>query len=568
MNPLKKSTQLKNLIQSPDLAFLMEAHNGLSAKIVEEAGFKGIWGSGLSISASLGVRDNNEASWTQVLDVAEYMSDATTIPILLDADTGYGNFNNMRRLVKKAEQIQLGGLCIEDKIFPKTNSFLRGEKQPLAQIEEFCGKIKAGLDARQDSDFCIVARVEALIAGHGMEEALKRAHAYREAGAHAILIHSKINKADEIIEFMKQWNCDHPIVIVPTKYYATPTQEFRKHKISTVIWANHLLRSSITAMQKVSAQIFQDESLVHVEKQVASVQEIFRLQNDQELEEAEKKYFQNAEQIQKECNSHVIFLAAGQGEDVAELTHDRPKALLQVHGTPIIQVAMEQFKKIGLDSTSMTIVSGYKSETFPKWDVNFINNVHYKNSSELTSLHLAFENRQGQTYICYGDVVFRHHVIHLLNDALDEAKKLSDGPHIAIVVDTKMEDRAPTYKGDFITASGSLNSLRPQEFLGMFQPTNHVVLQAATTTKEQSPHMKMDGEWIGLLGMDDEGTKKVQSILNELSKQDNFHQLTMIDLFNKLINQDVKISIASIQGEWMDVDSYLDFEKVQHFSVT
>ena len=94
---MKKTTQLRTMVNSPEMAFLMEAHNGLSAKIVEEAGFKGIWGSGLSISAALGVRDNNEASWTQVLDVLECMSDATTIPILLDGDTGYGNFNNMRK---------------------------------------------------------------------------------------------------------------------------------------------------------------------------------------------------------------------------------------------------------------------------------------------------------------------------------------------------------------------------------------------------------------------------------------------------------------------------------------
>ncbi|MCG8336233.1 MAG: isocitrate lyase/PEP mutase family protein, partial [Proteobacteria bacterium] len=105
---MKKTTQLRKIVESPSLEFIMEAHNGLSAKIVEEAGFKGIWGSGLSISASLGVRDNNEASWTQILDIIEYMSDATTIPILLDGDTGYGNFNNMRRLVKKLEQRGVG----------------------------------------------------------------------------------------------------------------------------------------------------------------------------------------------------------------------------------------------------------------------------------------------------------------------------------------------------------------------------------------------------------------------------------------------------------------------------
>src|SRR5215510_9533093 len=136
---LSKARQFKRLLQSKRLEFLMEAHNALSARIVEEAGFRGIWASGLSISAALGVRDNNEASWTQVLEVVEFMSDATRIPILLDADTGYGNFNAVRRLVRKLEQRGVAGVCLEDKLFPKTNSFLNGTAQPLADADEFCG---------------------------------------------------------------------------------------------------------------------------------------------------------------------------------------------------------------------------------------------------------------------------------------------------------------------------------------------------------------------------------------------------------------------------------------------
>jgi len=168
---------LRQLLLSPDLSFLMEAHNGLSAKIVEEAGFQGIWASGLSVSASLGVRDNNEASWTQLLEVLEFMADATTIPILVDGDTGFGNFNNVRRLVRKLCERGIAGVCIEDKLFPKTNSFI-GDHQPLADREEFCGRIKAGKDSQTDDDFSIVARVEALIAGQGLDEALRRAEAY------------------------------------------------------------------------------------------------------------------------------------------------------------------------------------------------------------------------------------------------------------------------------------------------------------------------------------------------------------------------------------------------------
>ena len=108
-----------------------------------QQGFKGIWGSGLSVSAQLGVRDSNEASWTQVMEVLEFMSDASDVPILLDADTGYGNFNNARRLVNKLEKIGVAGACLEDKLFPKTNSLLDGRAQPLADVEEFSLKIKA-----------------------------------------------------------------------------------------------------------------------------------------------------------------------------------------------------------------------------------------------------------------------------------------------------------------------------------------------------------------------------------------------------------------------------------------
>ena len=291
-NLIKKTTQLKNMINSNKLEFLMEAHNGISAKIVEEAGFKGIWASGLSISSSLGVRDCNEASWTQVLDVVEYMSDCTNIPILLDGDTGYGNFNNARRLIKKLEQRDIAGVCLEDKIFPKTNSFINGEKQDLANIDEFCGKIRACKDSQTDEDFVVVARLESFITGKGLDDALNRAEAYSKAGADAILVHSKKSEPSDIENFMEKWKKynDKPIVIVPTKYWTTPTDNFRDLNISTAIWANHNIRCAVKEMQKVTERIYEDESLVNIENEIVPVSEIFRLQNNDELKEAERLY--------------------------------------------------------------------------------------------------------------------------------------------------------------------------------------------------------------------------------------------------------------------------------------
>lgn len=268
----------------------MEAHNGLSAKIVQEAGFKGIWASSLSISSSLGVRDSNEASWTQILEILEFMSDAAEIPILVDADTGYGNFNNLRRLVKKLEQREIAGLCIEDKKFPKTNSLLAGVKQPLAEIDEFAGKVKAAKDTQSDENFCVVARIEAFIAGYGLSEALKRAEAYHIAGADGILVHSKEESPDQVVSFLNEWQNTSPVILVPTAYYTTPTRTLIDAGADVIIWANHLLRSSVRAMQNTAAKIFTEQRIDNLDEEIVPVNEIFRLQDVDELKQAEKRY--------------------------------------------------------------------------------------------------------------------------------------------------------------------------------------------------------------------------------------------------------------------------------------
>jgi phosphoenolpyruvate phosphomutase len=293
---ITKAQKLRDLLSSNQLEFIMEAHSGLSAKIVEEAGFKGIWASGLSMSAVHGVRDNNELSWTDVVNALKFMSNATTIPILLDADTGYGSFNNFVQLLQELVKHDIGGVVIEDKIFPKTNSFINGEKQELANIVEFSRKITAGKDFLKSigrEDFVICARLESYITGLGHEDAMKRAIAYAEAGADAILCHSKLADSVEIDGFMKDWKTKHPevpVIIVPTKYYKVPTQHFADSGVSLIIWANHNLRSSIKAIQETTQQIFADSSLINVEQNVAKLEEVFRLQNAEALEIAEKKY--------------------------------------------------------------------------------------------------------------------------------------------------------------------------------------------------------------------------------------------------------------------------------------
>src|SRR5581483_11615990 len=400
----RRCAKLRQMLSSDQLEFLLEAHNGLSARIVREAGFGGIWASGLSISAQLGVRDNNEASWTQVVDVLEFMADASDLPILLDGDTGYGNFNNMRRLVRKLEQRGIAGVCIEDKQFPKTNSFLNGERQPLADIAEFAGKIAAGKDTQTDPDFSIVARVEALIAGWGMDEALRRAEAYRRAGADAILIHSKLSKPDEIVAFTREWAAPSPLVIVPTRYYSTPTEVFRKAGISMVIWANHLVRAATAAMQSVAKEIFSSQTLVNVEDRIVPVNEIFRLQDADEYSAAERLYLSASE-----ASRSAVVLAASRGRGLDSMTADRPKVMLPIAGKPLLRWLVDSFKKEHVND--ITVVGGYRADAIDTAGIRLVVNERYEQSGELASLACAIDSLESDTVISYGDLLFRSHVV-------------------------------------------------------------------------------------------------------------------------------------------------------------
>lgn len=532
---LSKTQQLRKLLQSPQLEFIMEAHNGLSATIVEETGFKGIWASGLALSAQFGVRDNNEASWTQIVDMLEFMSDATHIPILLDGDTGYGNFNNMRRLVKKLEQRQIGGVCIEDKLFPKTNSFIAGERQPLADIDEFCGKIKAGKESQQDPNFCIIARVEAFIGGWDLSEALKRAEAYHQAGADGILIHSKLSRPDEILNFAKEWANRLPLVIVPTKYYSTPTEVFRKAGVSLIIWANHLIRGAISTMQRVAKDIYDHETLINIEDEIAPVKEIFRLQGAQELLTAEKRYFTRKTQTQ------VIVLAASQGKELNSLTENKPKVMLPVGGKPLLRRLIDEFKKMEIND--ILVVAGYKAESINIPGIEIIVNPDYETTGELASLACSQLSFGDDLVILYGDLLFRNYILRDLLDANGE---------IIVVVDSAMKNISQSGNPDYAFCS------KPDD-RSLFNPDINLL-------KIKPNPENASGRWLGILKFNKEGKKSLDQALNELKKESNFNQMGIPDLCNYLINQGQKIKVLYINGHWLDINSLEDLDKAGDFT--
>lgn len=541
-----RSARLRRMLVGPSLEFLMEAHNGLSARIVREAGFAGIWASGLAISAQYGVRDNNEASWTQVVDTLEFMADASDLPILLDGDTGYGNFNNLRRLVRKLEQRGIAGVCIEDKEFPKTNSFIGGERQPLADVDEFSGKIKAGKDSQHDDQFSIVARVEALIAGWGMDEALRRAEAYRLAGADAILIHSKLSRPDEILTFAREWAGRGPLVIVPTKYYSTPTEVFRNAGISVVIWANHLIRAAAASMQAVAREIHASQTLVDVEDRIATVDEIFRLQDADEYSAAERLYL-----TASGGSGAAIVLAASRGAGLEAVTADRPKVMLPVAGKPLLRWLVDGFKTQGIND--ITVVGGYRADAIDPAGVKVVVNERYASTGELASLRCAADALRGDTVVAYGDLLFRSYI---LRDLVE-----NDAP-FTIVVDSSATQPENRSVRDFAYCSAPDDRALFGRKVLLRSVSNDAVTDAPADRVVDLPQ----GRWVGLLSVRGRGVDALRATLASLGARADFDTLDLPALLNALVAAGEQVEVQYVHGHWRGVNDLDDFGRASDFA--
>ena len=289
--------KLRNLIDSKPIIKVGGAFDAMSAKLVESSGFDAIWAGSFAISAINAVPDASILTMTEFFDAASKMVSVCVIPVIADCDTGYGGPSNVRHLVKKYENAGIAGISIEDKVFPKQNSLLENGSQELISEKDFVGKIIAANEAKQDKNFMIIARVEALISGMGMNEALKRATAYEKAGADAILIHSKENTPDEIFQFSESWTGNIPIVVVPTTYDSVKIDQLISHKIKFVIYANQTLRVSHAAMSTLLKKLVSAQSIKEVNAVMSSMDDIFKLQSMFEFKNKEDELNKKSKEL-------------------------------------------------------------------------------------------------------------------------------------------------------------------------------------------------------------------------------------------------------------------------------
>jgi phosphoenolpyruvate phosphomutase len=283
--------RFRDRIAGTDLLHVMAAHSPLSAKLAEEAGFDAIWASGFELSALYGLPDVSLVTMTQHLDMVRAMAERSSLPIVADIDTGFGNAVNVVYAVAQYERAGAAAVVIEDKSFPKVTSLAADGRQELVRIEEFQGKIEAACATRRDRHFVIIGRTEALIAGLGEAEALRRAAAYEQAGADMILVHSKQKTPDEVESFVRAWSGKAPIVLVPTAYPEMNAARIKAlGKIKMVIYGNHAIRASVTAMKDVFARIRADGGIHNVNRDIVTVEEIFRLQGMERMKADESRF--------------------------------------------------------------------------------------------------------------------------------------------------------------------------------------------------------------------------------------------------------------------------------------
>mgnify|MGYP000052233532 CR=1 FL=1 len=287
--PDLRRASLRRMLAAKPTIRLLDIHNGLSALIIEKTSidgekgrleFDGMWASSLTDSTAKGKPDIEAVDTSSRLTTLNEVLEVTTKPIVYDGDTG-GKPEHFVFTVRTLERLGVSAVIIEDKTGLKKNSlFGEDTHQSLDSIEAFSDKIRMGKAAQQSDDFMIIARLESLILGFGVEHAIERAQAFLQAGADGIMIHSRQKEPDEILEFCSQYNKlpgRRTLVAVPTTYNAITEAELSSNGVNIVIYANHLLRSAYPAMVKTAESILTHGRSMECDEELLPINEVLRL---------------------------------------------------------------------------------------------------------------------------------------------------------------------------------------------------------------------------------------------------------------------------------------------------
>ncbi len=561
---MSKAKKLRELLQEPRAIVVAGAHHALSAKLVERAGFDAIWASGFEISAAWGVPDASSLTMTESLEVAKQLNDAVAIPVIADCDTGYGNAINAMRTVEAYEQAGIAGISLEDNVFPKRCSFYAGVQRELVPIEEHIGKIRAAKAAQKDPDFFIIARTEALIAGMGMQEALDRATAYAQAGADAVLVHSKSPEFDELKEFAALWTSTQanreeskrvPLVIVPTTFPSATVTQLEQSGYKIVIFANHAVRASIRAMRETLATLKQGGSINAISDRIVPLEDVYDLMGLAELKARERRFLSNARDLK------AVIVAAGFEKQLLPLIQDIPKCLLDIKGKTILERQVELLRAHGIQD--VIVIRGYQKDRISFPGIRYFDNDEFEETGEVVSLFRAESQLQGPFLLLYSDILFEPEILEKLLRSNDDISLVLDRAWPDVV---RSGSRRPAHPTDLvITRNPPKAGLR---YLPNIQSDvrEDSVLKIGQMLEPESAN----GEFIGLAKFSGKGAGALRVTLEEAERKyarGRFHEApslrkaSLTDLLQEMIDSGRQVGCTNIYKGWMEVDTFEDYQR-------
>lgn len=532
------------LLRRERVALVAGAHDALSAKLAEEAGFDAIWASGFGISAVQAVPDANILTLTETLDAVRRICDAVAVPVVADCDNGYGNAINVMRTASEFERAGAAGICIEDNEFPKRCSFYAGVRRDLVATSEHARKVEAAVSARRSPGFAVIARTEALICGLGIDEALERARAYADAGADAVLVHSKEKDFAELRRFCDVWDRSVPLVAVPTTYPAVTTQQLFDAGFRLAIFANQALRAAIPAMRDALVRMRETGRADSVDDRIVPLDEVYRLVGVPELKTNEKRFLWAGEEPPR-----AVVLAAGFEPQLLPLTQDRPKAMLDVKGRSILERQVETLGHVGI--RDVVVVRGYKKEQVTVPGVRFVDNDRYAETGELYSLFRAEHELTKPFVLMYGDIIFEASILE---------KLVRTQADIAVVVDRAFVDaqRAglplPPGPLDLVVTETAPNGRR---FVAPEGGSR--VLRIGPEVTPAEAH----GEFIGLASFSAAGGMALREVHADLAAQraEGLEKCSVTHILQAMIDRGHAVVAVDIHKGWMEIDSFDDYRR-------
>jgi len=534
----------------PGIIRTVGAHDAMSGKLIEQSGFDAIWASGFGISASLKcIPDGSFLTMTEQLDVTKNIAEAVDIPVIADCDTGFGNALNVKRTVQDYEKAGIAGICIEDNVFPKRCSFYAGVRRELISPEEHAGKIRAAKSAQLSPDFVVIARTEALIAGWGQEEALRRAEAYAEAGADAVLIHSKSPTFDELRGVARQWSGRVPLVVVPTIFQSVAAEELEQHGFKIVIFANQVIRTAIKAMRDTLEVLRRENRAEAVSDRMVALKEVYDLVGVTKMEEDERRFLPVGTE-----NITAIIAAAGFEKQLLPLIQDKPKCLLDIKGKTILERQVAALNELNIKD--IAVIRGYQKEKIALPNLRYYDNDRYEDTGELVSIFCAENELKGRCLLLYSDIIFEIGILE---------KLLKSPADLTIVVDHAWVDHhqlpRPHVNPDLVLLD------KPPASSYRFVPPDG--LNRLVRIGQQLNPDEAHGEFIGLAMLSERGTEALKAAYTKAATNHPapFHEApslakaSLTDLLQELVDRGETISCLAIYKGWMEVDTFEDYQQ-------